>query len=310
MYSVLTVNPDTVAADVVAAMSVQPPEVRLDVGSHLYSKFVAAPTVGRSAQSSVIVMPVVVAVNPVGFHGPLVLSDTAGGLAEVKPDFSPRSQTVYVVPVWRYGIVRDVSFERPSEPESGTSCHVITDGNEVWVPMRYAYSNPSGVPPDGADHVTVRDLLLPDVAATVGVMLGISVLTVAPADAADSPTSPVKSMRTWNWYSVVPSRLVTETFDSLCAPSLPLSATLVQGAPPVAVVKSPPLAVFLYLYCHWYAVNAAFSAAGLVQLSVSEAAATLEVVGAATVGVGVAFPDLLAGYDSLLLPVFLDRTWK
>ena len=64
------------------------------------------------------------------------------------------------------------------------------------MPWRYAYWKPSGVPPAGAVHMTDSPLSLPAAALTVGVMLGIRVLTVAAVEAADSPTEPVKSMRT------------------------------------------------------------------------------------------------------------------
>ena len=121
-------------------------------------------------------------------------------------------------------------MERPSPPVSTTSFQVIPDGNDEGVPILDAYSKPSGAPPDGIDHETVNPVLIPDVAATVGVMRGMSVLTDAVDDAADSPTEPVKSMPTWNSYSVVPDRPETATLDSLCAPSLPESATVFQVA--------------------------------------------------------------------------------
>ena len=73
MYAVLTVNPDTVAADVVAAMSAQPPEVRLDVGSHLYWKSVARLAAGLSSQSRSMLVPMGDVVKFVGRHGPLVV---------------------------------------------------------------------------------------------------------------------------------------------------------------------------------------------------------------------------------------------
>ena len=106
---------------------------------------------------------------------------------------------------------------------------MIPDGNDECVPILDAYSKPAGAPPEGKVQLTASEVSLAP-SATVGVMLGISVLTDAALDAADSPTEPVKSMRTWNSYSVVPDKLVTATLDSLCAPSLPESATVFQVA--------------------------------------------------------------------------------
>ena len=105
VYAVLTVRPDTVAADVVAAMAVQPLFVGLAVGSHLYSKCVATVADGLSSQSSAISVPPAVAEKPVGRHGPLVLCVTAVGAAEVKPDFWARIHTVKVVPELRLAMI-------------------------------------------------------------------------------------------------------------------------------------------------------------------------------------------------------------
>ena len=282
---------EAVAAEVVAAIAFQPPDVGFAVGSHLYSKCAATAADGLSSQSSVMLVPLAVAASPVGRHGPVVLAVAAVGPAEVDPDFSPRTQTVYVVPELSPVIACEVSFERPSVPESGTSCHEIPAGSEVWVPDWYAYSNPSTDSPAGIVQVAVSELSLPDVAATVGVMLGMSVVTVTTDEAAVSPTSPVKSILTWNSYSVRPERPVTVTLDSLCASvstSLSESGTDVQVAVH-AVAGSAGLV--RYLYCHWYAVKAELSAAGVVQLSVNDTPATLEVVGAATVGTAAVVAD-------------------
>ena len=131
---------------------------------------------------------------------------------------------------------------------SVTSVHVMLPGRLECVPAVYAYCRLSKVPPDGDVQVTSSALSLPDVAVTVGEMLGISVLTVWLDDAADAPTAPVKLIRTWNWYSVAPARFVISICVSLCASesaSRVESATKVHGAPPVAAVKSAPDAVVL-----------------------------------------------------------------
>ena len=82
------------AAEVDATMAVQPADVGLAVGSHLYSKWDATPADGRSFQSSTIDLPDAVAVKPVGRQGPLVLPACAGGVVVVKPALTPRNQTV------------------------------------------------------------------------------------------------------------------------------------------------------------------------------------------------------------------------
>ena len=121
-------------------MAVQPPEVGLAVGSHLYSKSAAPLAEGLSFQSSAMLVPPGVAASPVGYHGPVVPAVAGVGSADVSPDFSPRIQAVYVVPELSPAMAYEVSFARPSEPESGTSRHVMLAGSEVCVPCWYAYS--------------------------------------------------------------------------------------------------------------------------------------------------------------------------
>ena len=103
----------------------------------------------------------------------------------------------------------------------------------------------------------------------------------------------------------MPERLDTATLDSLCAPSVPESATVFH----VAVQASAGLVGFVrYLYCHWYAVNAALSAAGDVQDSASPVAVTLAVLGAATVGDAVVVAAADAGAELPLLLPCVART--
>ena len=187
------------------------------------------------------------AVSPVGAGSPPVVPVTPTGVAEVCPALTPRTQTVWMLPVFKplRTWARSSALPFGGESWSVTRLHVISAGSVVCVPMRYAYSWLSTDTPAANVQVTPSSPSPPD--RTLGVMLGIRVLTVTDA-ASDAPTSPVYSIRTWNWYAVAASRLVILTCVSLCASpseSIAESATEVQGAPPVAVVKSPPLAVFL-----------------------------------------------------------------
>ena len=112
-------------------------------------------------------------------------------------------------------------------------------------------------------------------------------------------------MRTWNSYSVVAVRPVIATLDSLCAPSVPESATVFH----VAVHASAGLVGFVrWRYCHWYAVKAELSAAGVVQESVSPVAVTLLAVGAATVGAAVVVPAAEASAELPMLLPCVERT--
>ena len=141
-------------------------------------------------------------------------------------------------------------------------------------------------------------------------MLGISVVADATADASVSPTSPVKLILTWNSYSVRPVSPVTATLDSLYASESASSGE--SGTDPHVAVHAVAGLTGLtrYLYCHSYAVNAALSAAGLVQPSVNDTPATSEAVGAATVGAAVVVPAWPIGSDLPTLPECTARTWK
>ena len=66
---------------------------RFDV-AHLYWKWSADAPAGFASQESVSDVEPRVRVNPVGRHGPVVVRVAATVLAEVNPDFSPRTQTV------------------------------------------------------------------------------------------------------------------------------------------------------------------------------------------------------------------------
>ena len=148
-------------------------------------------------------------------------------------------------------MVTAVSFERPSAPESGTSFQVAVDpGVFPCVPWRNAYSNPSAVNPAGMVQLTASELSFAP-SASVGVMLGISVLTVTVLDADDAPDPDL--MRICSSYSVAGDRPVTTTPFSSCAlsPVSVPSATSFQ----VAVHAGVPVGFTRYLYCQLYSVN-------------------------------------------------------
>ena len=62
--------------------------------AHLYWKWSTGAPAGFASQESVIDVEPRVTVKPVGRHGPVVMRVAATVPADVKPDFSPRIQTV------------------------------------------------------------------------------------------------------------------------------------------------------------------------------------------------------------------------
>ena len=87
-------SPDTTADVAVPSVVVDQLAVARFEVAHLYWKWSADAPAGFASQESVSDVEPRVTANPVGRHGPVVVRVAATVPAEVKPDFSPRTQTV------------------------------------------------------------------------------------------------------------------------------------------------------------------------------------------------------------------------
>ena len=143
--------------------------------THWYCAKVAPPSEAGLSQLNVKEFVRSVTRSPVGVGRPLVVAVTAVGAGAVNPALTPRTHTVYVLPVFKLPMTWLVSSPLPSIGllVSVTSVQVMSAGSDVCVPRRMAYSIRSSAAPDTEDQVAVRDPSKPEVAATVGVIAGI-----------------------------------------------------------------------------------------------------------------------------------------
>ena len=162
---------------------------RLD-STHWYCAKVAPPNEAGLSQPNVREFVRSVTRSPVGVGRPLVVPVAPVGAGAVNPALTPRTHTVYVLPVFRLPMTWLVSSPLPlvGVSVSVTSVQVMSDGSDVCVPSRMAYSMLSSAAPDTEDHVAVSEPSAPEVAATVGVIAGICVCANA-GDARDHSVS-------------------------------------------------------------------------------------------------------------------------